>query len=288
MNDFEKKLLAAKNGVAPAGSSVAVRMKYLVWNLLEKADEKDEVGSRIVDIIMIGLIVVNVACLMLETMKELSHYHSLFITIEEITLWVFLIEYILRLWSCTVHPSFERPFKGRLAFACRPLSIIDLIAILPVVVPLLTSDTTVVRVIRLIRVLRLLKISRYSESIALIGQVFRKASGIIAFSSLLLVVLVILVSTSIYNLEHEAQPDKFPDIPHSVWWTVVTLTTVGYGDVFPITDGGKILAMLSLIAGIGLVSLPSAALAGAFSEIWAEKVREEIREQQKQSDLSKG
>ncbi len=283
MNDFERKLDAAKSGRAPEGSSLFLKVKYQVWNLLEKADE-NELGSRVCDWIMISLILINVSCLMLETMKELEAYHSIFVRVEEITLWIFLVEYVLRLWSCTVHPTFQQPIKGRIRFALKPLSIIDLIAILPIVVPLLINDATVVRAVRLIRVLRLLKISRYSESIALIGQVFKKASGIIVFSSWLLIVLVILVSTMIYNLEHEAQPDKFPDIPHSVWWTVVTLTTVGYGDVFPITDGGKILAMFSLVAGIGLVSLPSAALAGAFSEIWAEKVRKEIEAQREKSE----
>jgi voltage-gated potassium channel len=235
--------------------------------------------------VMIALIITNVICLMLETMKECAAYVGYFAAFERISLWIFTAEYVIRLWACNVHPNYRGRIVGRVRFALRPIAVIDLVALLPLFVPLISNDATILRSVRIIRVLRLLKIGRYSESLALVGKAFEKARGIFMLASFLMMVLVVLLSTGIYNLEHDVQPDKYPDIPRSIWWTVITLTSVGYGDVFPITDAGKSLTVCALVVGMGIVGIPSAALGGAFVEIFAEKVRrdaelEQLREQE--------
>ena len=221
------------------------------------------------------LIVLNVIAFVLESEKELhQQFGFAFHAFEVFSLIVFTIEYVLRLWACTVVPAYSRPLVGRLKFALRPLQLIDLLAILPGLLFFL-PDLRFVRALRLLRILRILKLGRYSDAVTLLTRVLRKRRGELAVMgtswighpvSGVLLILLIVSASALHYAEGEAQPDKFGSITQSLWWAVITLTTIGYGDVFPVTSLGKVLGGFIAIAGIGIVALPTAIVASGFSE----------------------
>ena len=212
------------------------------------------------------LIVLNVIAFVLETEKELHQQFAFaFHAFEVFSLIVFTIEYVLRLWACTVVPGYSHPVVGRLKFAARPLQLIDLLAILPGLLFFL-PDLRFVRALRLLRILRILKLGRYSDAVALLTRVLHKRRGELAVMGLVLLILLVVAASALHYAEGDAQPDKFGSITQSLWWAVITLTTIGYGDVFPITPLGKLLGGFIAVAGIGIVALPTAIVASGFSE----------------------
>jgi voltage-gated potassium channel len=220
-----------------------------------------------------AVILGNVLAVILESEPKLElRYRDWFFWIEHASIIFFTIEYALRIWVCTVEERYRSPLYGRLRYAVTPLALIDLLAIAPFYIPLFAADLRVIRSIRLFRFVRLLKFGRYSDAFRLLGKVFsRKREELIATLTILLALLVIS-ATLMYEAEHLAQPDKFRSIASTMWWAVVTLTTVGYGDVFPITTMGKILGAVISILGIGMFALPTAVLgAGFVEEIQARK-----------------
>lgn len=231
------------------------------------------------------LIVLNVIAFILESEKALhSQYRTAFHAFEVFSLLVFTIEYLLRLWSCTVVSGYAHPVLGRLRFALRPLQIIDLLAILPGLLFFL-PDLRFVRALRLLRILRVLKVGRYSDAVALLARVLKKRRGDLAVMALVLVILLVISASALHYAEDEAQPDKFGSITQSLWWAVITLTTIGYGDVFPITPLGKVLGGMIAVAGIGIVALPTAIVASGFSEELT-RVREAKRRARIENDPS--
>ncbi len=180
---------------------------------------------------------------------------------------VFTIEYVLRLWSCveSTDPRYHHhPIMGRLRFALTPMLLIDALAILPFYLGMwISADLMFLRVFRLFR---MFKLTRYSPAMGLMLTVLRKEAR--AFGAAMFIMLVVLVfaSSGIYLVENEAQPEQFSSIPAAMWWAVATLTTVGYGDVTPITLWGKVFGACITIVGVGMVALPAGILASAFSD----------------------
>ena len=179
---------------------------------------------------------------------------------------VFSVEYILRVYSCTVREKYRQPFWGRVKFMLTPMAIIDLLAIIPFFLTFMAIDLRFIRTLRLFRLFRVMKLVRYSQSLLLLGKVLRNRKEEMIITVSIMLVLVILTSSFIYLAENEAQPDKFTDIPTSMWWAIVTLTTVGYGDVFPITPLGKFFAAIIAVLGIGMFALPTGILGASFVE----------------------
>jgi voltage-gated potassium channel len=215
------------------------------------------------------LIVLNVVAFMLESVDAINaRYGRLLRQFELFSVAVFTIEYLMRLWSCTAMPRYRHPIAGRLAYAVRPIIIIDLLAILPTYLPLLGIDLRFLRVVRLMRISRVLKLGRYSEASGLLIDVLRRRSAELGAMVSVLIILLVLASSLMYIAEHDAQAQdgKFASIPDSMWWAVITLTTIGYGDVYPVTIMGKILGGLIAVSGIGIVALPTAIIATGFAD----------------------
>ena len=246
--------------------------KEYIFEIIEGSNKDNWVG-QICDSFILILIVLNLVAFSLETVQSIwIKYKQILTTFDIISVLIFTFEYSLRIWSCTVKPEFRHPVWGRLRFILTPLLLIDLFAILPFYLPLFFPDMRFVRSIRLFRFFRLLKLTRYSDSLRIIFKVFfiKKEELIITF--LVWFVLLFSGSSLMYFAEHEAQSKAFPDIPTAMWWGVVTLTTVGYGDVYPITPIGKILAGILAVLGVGILALPTGIIAsGFYEELQAER-----------------
>lgn len=244
-------------------------LKLKVWELVEAVKHKDEPRRiyDLVDIFMMTLIVLNVLAVILETVQSIDQeYHQVFYWFETFSVICFTIEYLARAWACTSQKKFSKPIWGRIKFLLTPMAIIDLIAIIPFYLTFLNLDMRFVRSLRLFRLFRLFKLMRYSHSLTLFGNVFRNKKEELLITAAIMFVLIIVTASFIYFAEHEAQPDKFTDIPTSMWWAIVTLTTVGYGDVFPITPLGKVFAGIIAVLGIGMFALPTGILGASFVE----------------------
>ena len=230
--------------------------------------ELDDLPSKIFNIFLIILIFLNVLAIILNSVQSLSlKYSNIFYTLEIISVVIFSIEYLLRLWTCNLSPAYKGRLKGRLKYISSPMAIIDLVAILPFYIPMIIPiDLRFLRVLRLVRVFRIFKLGRYSESLQMLGRVLRKKKSELIVTFFVVFLLIIIASSLIYEFEKEAQPEKFSSIPISMWWAVVTLTTVGYGDVYPVTAMGKILSSVIALLGIGLFALPAGILSSGMVE----------------------
>ena len=237
-----------------------------VWKLLEPAEDNDNL-SKFIDVFLVNLIFFNILMVILETVDTLYFRYKLwFIYFELFSVTIFSLEYVSRFWSCVENKTKgETNGKARLRYIFSFSAIIDLIAILPSLLAFL-FPTVDLRFVRALRIFRLLKFSRYSNSINTLLIVLwdqRKSLGAAFF---ILFIVLIISSSGMYIVEKDIQPDKFGSIPQSMWWSIVTLTTVGYGDVYPVTSMGKFFGSIIIILGIGTVALPSGILASAFTE----------------------
>jgi voltage-gated potassium channel len=243
-----------------------MQLKKRVYEILDVAKPGDW-ASKLFDIFMVSLIALNVVSIILETVQSVStKIPRLFAGFEIFSVIVFSIEYVLRIWSSTENPSYAAPIRGRFRFALRPLIIFDLLAVLPFYLPFLGLDLRFFRSLRLFRLFRIAKLARYSQVLRTFGRVFSAKREELLMIVFLLVLLLILASSLMYFAEHDAQPETFSSIPHAMWWSIITLTTVGYGDVYPITGLGKILAAFIALLGIGMFALPTGILGAAFVE----------------------
>jgi len=243
------------------------KLRRRVFEVLEVIDSNDLVTKTFFVFIM-TLIVFNVFAVMLETVESLyQKYSQFFWMFEVLSVAIFTIEYILRVWSCVEKEEFQSPITGRIKFTLTPLALIDLLAILPFYLPMIIPlDLRFIRALRLFRIFRVLKAGRYSEAMKIISNVIEKTKEELVTSVFVISVLLMIVSTLMYYIEHEAQPEVFKNVFDAMWWTIVTLTTVGYGDIYPITPLGKILGAIVAILGIGMFALPAGILASGFLE----------------------
>lgn len=179
---------------------------------------------------------------------------------------VFAAEYAARVWICVEGQRFGSGSRGRLRYVLTPAALLDLVALSPLFIGAIGPEAYVARLARLIRVLRLARLGRLSTSMRLPGQALTDRRYEPFMSVGIAFVVLLVTATLLYLIEGPGQPEAFGSIPRAMWWSIATLTTVGYGDVFPITPLGKMLAGLTAITGIGLIALPTGILAAAFSD----------------------
>lgn len=195
-----------------------------------------------------------------------AKYQPFFRTFESVEIIIFTIEYCLRLWSCNVATGYKHSVWGRIKFMLTPLAVIDLVVILAFYFPRLFPNLVFGRGFRVLRILRLFKIGKYSDTIKLFGKIIKSKQEDLIITLFIDLVLLVISASLIYFAEHEAQPEIFPHIPAAMWWGVVTLTTVGYGDIYPITPLGRFLGAIVALIGIGVFALPAGIVASGFTE----------------------
>jgi len=236
--------------------------------ILEPAAKGNKL-SRIFDIFIVSLIIANVLAIILQSLPELSPWAVFFRWFEVISVVIFTVEYVFRVWSCTVDKRYGKlgPVLGRLRFAVSFMGLVDLFAILPFYLPfVIPIDLRMIRFLRVIRMFRVLKAGRYSEALKTLGRVLKAKLPELVMTLTVTIILLVISASLMYYVENAAQPDVFRSIPHALWWSVATLTTVGYGDIYPITLLGKLFGAVIAILGVGLFALPAGILGGGFVE----------------------
>lgn len=254
--------------MATAGTA---RVKQRVYTLLDGTNTEDRL-SLATNLFIMALIVLNVSTYVAGTIDWVDARFGWHIfAFDVFCVAVFTVEYFLRVWSCTVDERYAEPVRGRLRFMTSPYALIDLFAIAPFYLPVVIGEHGAARILRIFRLFRLLKITRYTKSTSLIVDVFRKKSQELAITTLVMSIWLIFVSSIMYYVERGAQPEAFSSIPAAIYWGVITLTTVGYGDVTPVTPLGRALGATIALLGIALFALPAGIFASGFSEVLAER-----------------
>ncbi len=247
------------------------RIKRVVFDVIQPSAGSTgfrRVISSIFDDTIMILIVFSVVSVFLCTFRIPDWLFRILIRIEFVSIVIFTIEYALRIWTANLLYPELNPIRARIRYVTSPMAIIDLISILPFLVPVLhTYNLVGVRVFRLVRLLRIFKLNRYSDALAAIADVFRRKSQQMVASIFFVFMILILASLLIYYAEHDAQPDRFENAFSGLWWAVATLTTVGYGDLYPVTPLGRFLGAIIAILGIGMVAVPTSILSAGFMEM---------------------
>lgn len=244
-----------------------MRLKKKIFLLLD-SEKGNGKGDYFVEYLISGLILLNVISIFLESYKSIdAKYGWFFDGVEIVSIIIFSIEYVLRIWISDLQYPTLSPLKSRFKYVFSFLGLVDLLSILPFYLPyLIKIDLRVMRVLRLLRLLRLLKLNRHSKSLKLIGKVLKSTRNDILVTVFMVFILLVLASTLMYSIENEAQPEAFNNIGQALWWAVATLTTVGYGDIYPVTGLGKFLSGIIALLGIGIVALPTGIISSAYIE----------------------
>ena len=243
-----------------------MRLKQRIYLILDIPKPGDRL-SRWFDIFLIGLIFLNVLAMIAESVEGFDYLSGTFYHwFEIVSVLIFTVEYVLRIWTCTENPRYGQTVTGRIRFLFSPMVVIDLLAILPFYLPFVCYDLRSIRAIRLFRFFRVAKVARYSKALQTLGRVITSKKAELMTTLFVLILLLVIASTFMYFAENEKQPEVFSSIPAAMWWAVATLTTVGYGDVCPITPLGKFMASIIAILGIGMFALPTGILGAGFVE----------------------
>ena len=241
-------------------------IKLRAFELVNRAEEGDR-ASRIFDLSILGLILLSVVAIILQSFDTLAtRYARVFSAFEIFTVVVFTLEYLIRLWTADLlYRESKHPY---LKYIFSFMAIVDLLAILPFYLPFLPIDLRYLRMVRLMRLsrlLRILKLRRYLNASRLIFDVLRQSVTQLVISIALCLFVMLFSAIIMYTVENPVQPEKFPNIIASMWWAICTLTTVGYGDVYPITPIGRFLTSIISLTGIGIIAIPTGIITSGFS-----------------------
>jgi hypothetical protein len=212
-------------------------------------------------------VIISVAAVVLESVNSVSYLLGLeFVILDTVAVGIFTIEYLMRIYACVEEPKFRHGFLGRLKQARSVSTLIDLLAILPFFLEIFLGHVLDLRFLRTFRLARLLKLTRYNDSTKILTTVIAREWPVISASAFIMILMVIMTASLGYVFEHQAQPEKFDNIPNSVYWAIITLASVGYGDISPITPIGRFMTVVMSLLGIGIFAIPAALLASAFGD----------------------
>jgi voltage-gated potassium channel len=219
------------------------------------------------DTFIVIWVIISVLAVILESVHSIHYLLNLeFLILDAIAVSVFSIEYCLRLYCCVEEPGYQKAVAGRLKLAKSTSSIIDLLAIAPFFLEVFLHHLFDLRFMRVFRLLRLLKLTRYTGATQSLSKVVAREWPVMAASAFIMLLLVVMTASLGYLFEHEAQPDKFENIPQSIYWAVITLASVGYGDISPVTPAGRAMTIVLALIGIGIFAIPAALLSAAFAD----------------------
>lgn len=243
------------------------RLKYRINRVLDQPAH-DDPTAIVVHLLLALIILINTVVIILYTEQDIAEeYGHIFTLIINICLVIFFCEYVLRMWSCTNTKSPVHMVTDRIRYGMHVFLIIDLISIMPLFLPFLApQNVALIRFVRLLSIFKLGRFTRYSDSLIQLVRVIRKKREIFVIMLFFLVFVLLFSATIMYMVEYEAQPHAFSSIPAALWWAVMTVTTVGYGDIIPITPVGRMIGGFVTICGVLILALPSAIMATGFIE----------------------
>jgi len=230
--------------------------------------EKGGILERIFELLLIAIIVLNIIAIVCESIKDFhQQYAHFFHKFELFSVIFFTLEYLCRVYSIVENKRYGHPITGRLKFMGTPMAVIDLMAFVPFYLTFLPLDLRFLRIFRLMGLFRMFKVARYMHALSMFKKVLYDRREQLVLSIIFILFILVIISTTMYYVEREAQPDKFTSIPATMWWGITTLTTVGYGDMVPITGLGRFLGGIFAITGVGLLALPAGILSSGFFEM---------------------
>lgn len=246
--------------------------KKKVHGLLHPEIVGDKNWDKVINIFIVVLIILNVIAVMIETIPSVDHNpdaRKFFYYFDWISVIIFSIEYVLRVWSCNHEKKYKHKFWGRLKYMLSPGALVDLIAILPtylhaLIGPWIGLDLRVLRMLRLLRFFRLFRLTAYTKPAQMINNIFKKRKNELGLSFILAIFLIIIAACIMYFAEHRVTDSKFTSIPATIWWAVVSLTTTGYGDMVPLTNIGKVMASIIMLTGVAFFALPAGIITAGF------------------------
>lgn len=237
-----------------------------LYALLEPTGHSGRIHAY-VDNFIIFWVLLSIVSVILHSVDSLAElFAAEFLVVDTIAFTVFTVEYFARLYTAPERPELKALRWKRFAYARSPVALIDLIAILPTIIEALVPNELDLRFLRVFRLMRLLKLTRYTSAAVTLYKVIARERQIIVAAGFVMLLLVVLTASMGYLFEHDAQPDKFENIPQSIYWAVVTLASVGYGDISPVTPMGRTLTVVLALIGIGIFAIPAGLLASAFSD----------------------
>jgi voltage-gated potassium channel len=240
--------------------------RYKIYALVNETPTSGNL-HHIFDMFIVTWVILSVLAVIFESVHSINYYlHSEFIILDGIAVAIFSTEYLMRIYSSPEDPKYKGWLLGRLRSAARPTSIIDLLAILPFYLEAVLHHLFDLRFLRVFRLMRLLKLARYSGATQSLFIVIKREWPVMKAAVFIMLLLVMLAACLGYLFEHEAQPDKFENIPQAIYWSVVTLASVGYGDISPITPAGRAITIVLALLGIGIFAIPAAILSSALSD----------------------
>lgn len=242
------------------------KLRRRVFEIISKAEDGD-ILSRIFDGLIMVLIFISILSIVLESFEEIrSRFSGLFRVFEVVSVSVFALEYVLRIWTADyLYPESRHP---HIKYILSLMAIIDLLAILPFFLPFISVDLRFLRMARLFRLFRLLrvfKLGRYFDALMIVVSVIKKSASQLIVSVALCFFVMLFSAIIMYTVENPVQPEQFPNVISSLWWAICTLTTVGYGDIYPVTDVGRFFASIISLVGIGIIAIPTGIIAAGFS-----------------------
>lgn len=241
---------------------ISEKKKKRIFDIIQ-IGKRDDFVSRAFDLFIVIVILANIAVLFLETFEEMAAYLPILRTIEMITVILFCIEYLLRIWTA----EYLYPDKGKARAILRFLisfdGIVDLCTILPF---FFLTGFVALRMLRVVRILHLFRINAYYDSFNVITSVLKEKRNQLISSIFIILMLMLASSLCMYSAEHEVQPEVFQNAFSGVWWSMSTILTVGYGDIYPVTILGQAMAIIISFLGVGVVAIPTGIISAGFVE----------------------
>lgn len=233
---------------------------------------KGGISEKIFEVLLVIIIIFNIVAILLDSVVEIhNEYKYFFYKFEIFSVLFFTLEYFARLYAIVENPEYVHPIKGRLSYAITPMSLVDLMSFLPFYLIFFSLDLRFLRVFRLMGLFRMFKIARYMKALDIFKRVLADRKEQLVLSIIFILFILVIISSLMFYVERDRQPEAFSSIPATMWWGVATLTTVGYGDIVPMTPLGKVLGGLFAIVGVGLFALPAGILSSGFYEVMHQK-----------------
>ncbi len=267
-------LIPAWQGFAQLNRGRSLRQK--VHALMFESPFSGEM-HHLIDTFIAMWVVISVAAVILESVATVHYALNLeFLILDTAAVLVFSMELLMRLFSCVEEPRFQNAALGRLKYGKSMSAMVDMLAVLPYFLEPFLNHLLDLRFLRVFRLIRLLKLTRYTGATTTLTKVIAREWGVVSAAAFIMILMVIMMASLGYLFEHDVQPDKFENIPQSIYWAVVTLASVGYGDISPVTPAGRAMTIVMALMGIGIFAIPAALLSSAFSD-QLQKEREALK-----------